>query len=106
MIVSPVVALGQTGDRDAEDRVQQSEVEAAQQAQLRIGELQVNLDGLTDGGDDRPVDEIEGVGGEQQPQHRGLVTVRVKRPIAAGRTRVGHTESLPSNICSNCLKGL
>jgi hypothetical protein len=49
--------------------------------------------GLADGGDDRPVDEVEGVGGEQQPEHRGLVAVGIKRFGPAGRKRVSHPDS-------------
>jgi hypothetical protein len=89
----PVPALGHAGDRDAQQGVEEGEIEAAQQAQLGVGQLEVDLDGLADGGDDRPVDEVEGVGGEQQPQHRGLVAVRIQRLCPAGRNRVSHPDS-------------
>ena len=43
----------------AQQGVEQGEIEPAQQAQLGVGDLQVDLDRLADGGDDRAVDEVE-----------------------------------------------
>ena len=71
--------LGQPGDRDTQHRIEQGEIEPAQQAQLGVGNLQVDLDGLADSRDDRPVDEIQRVGHHQQEQHEALVILAVER---------------------------
>ena len=85
----PVEALGRPGDGDSQQRVEDRERQAAQQAQLGVGQLQVDLDRLADGGDDRAVDEVEGVGQHQQAQHRALVAVGEDRPAAGGRAGLG-----------------
>ena len=86
--VDPAKPLGEARDGDAQQRVEQGEIEPAQQAQLGVGDLQVDFDRLADGGDDRPVDEVEGVGADQQGQNESLVALR-RRPAWQGPSRRG-----------------
>ena len=85
--VHPAAPLGEAGDGDAERRIEQGEGQPTQQAELGVGELQVDLDRLTDGRDDRAVDEVEGVGQDQQPDDCGLVAFRIARLLRRGRRR-------------------
>lgn len=58
--------LRQPRDRDAEDGVEEGEREAAEQAELGVVDLHVDLDRLAKRADDRPVDEVGGVDQHQQ----------------------------------------
>ncbi|MGI8839589.1 MAG: hypothetical protein ACR2F8_02200 [Caulobacteraceae bacterium] len=75
MIDTRVPAFGQPGDWNSQQGVEDGEGQAAQQAQLGVGDLQVDLDRLADGGHDGAVDEVEGVGKDQEAQDGGLVAV-------------------------------
>ena len=87
----PVPAFGQPGDGQAQHGVEHGEGEAAEETELGVGELKVDLDGLADGGDDGAVDEVEGVGQHEQAEHQPRVAAR----IARFRRRFAHTLNLP-----------
>ncbi|MNI43260.1 hypothetical protein D3C73_975850 [compost metagenome] len=51
------IAVGQQGDGDAHDGVEQRKRQAVQQAELRVGQLQIVLDRFDHQRQDLPVDE-------------------------------------------------
>ncbi len=68
-------AVGELGERNAEQCVEQGESGAEQQAELRVAEAEIGLERRCQNRDDLPIEEIEGV---DQHQH-GEDIIAVKR---------------------------
>ena len=65
--------LGHSGDGNAQQRIQHPERQAAQQAHLRIGDVQLSFYRLHEDLDDDPIDEAEGGDeGEEKQDPRGV----------------------------------
>jgi hypothetical protein len=64
---APAGLVGQQGERDRQRRIERGEGEAAEHAELGIGEMQACLHRLGEDAEDLPVEEIERV---DQKQHR------------------------------------
>ena len=60
---------------NAEAGVEEREGEPAEQAHLRVVDAELFLDRRGEDADDLPVDEVEGVDDEQEPQHEIAVGV-------------------------------
>ncbi len=77
-----VEALRQPRDRNAADGIERGEGGAGEQAELRVGELQVHLHRLPDDGDQAALRGVAGVDQHQHPEHQAAVARR-----ALGRRR-------------------
>ncbi len=94
----PSPALGDPGDGDGQQRVQQREGQPAEEAELRVGQMQGRLDRLAQRADHLPVDEAEHRDQQEDQQHPGAIAGAAHqsqglRRARAGRHVTGHTAS-------------
>jgi hypothetical protein len=89
--VDAVDAIGNAGDRNAADRVEQHEAEAREQTHHGVAEREFLFDRLDQDVEDGAVEEVEGIDDGQKPEH----------VIAGGRGpggRLGLGDSLRRDI--------
>ena len=60
------VALGQHGQRNGKEGIEKREGETADRPELGVGQFQVGLDRCGEDAEDRPVEEIEDIGQQQE----------------------------------------
>ena len=65
--IDPALLLGDPRNRNAQDRVEQRKGDTAQEANLRVGQVQINLDRLAQRTDDGSVDKVAGIDGDKDP---------------------------------------
>src|SRR6185369_10215021 len=71
--VDAAPTLGEPCDRKPERRVKERERQSAENAEFRIRQFEIDFDRLSDGRDDRAVDEVQRVRHYEQTQHGTLV---------------------------------
>ena len=86
----PRVTIGEIGDGQPHHRIEQREREAVQQAELRVGQVQVALDRLDHQHEDLAVDEREDV--REHADDDDIPFVRIALAGSAGRG-CGHADS-------------
>uniref|UniRef100_A0A0N4ZGW3 LigA n=1 Tax=Parastrongyloides trichosuri TaxID=131310 RepID=A0A0N4ZGW3_PARTI len=79
----PAEAVRQPGDGDRQGRIQQGESQAAQQAELSVAEVELRLQRRGQDADDLPVQEVQHIDEDQDPQH----IVAIARRSGAGVDR-------------------
>ena len=72
--VDPIGAVGEPGDGDAEHGVEQREGETGHQPDLSVVQTEVELDRLSQDGDDLAIEKVEHVNDDQHGQHVGSVS--------------------------------
>ncbi len=72
----PAAGVGQPGQGQSQDGVEQGETDAADQAELHVAELQVLLDGPTEREERRPVDHRNGRDHHRQGQEPDPIGAR------------------------------
>src|SRR3546814_2617066 len=75
-------------DRNAEQRIEDRERRPREQAEFGVGQAEVRLDRLGQDVDDLPVEEIEDIDDQQDPQHRAR--------LRGGARSEEHTSELQS----------
>jgi hypothetical protein len=89
---APRAAVRPARDGDAEERVEQRERQAGEQAQRRVRELELLLDVLLQDREDLPVDEVQHVDEHEQTDHVVAVARRERLRVRGLRlhTRARH----------------
>src|SRR3546814_12344364 len=85
-------------DRNAEQRIEDRERRPREQAEFGVGQAEVRLDRLGQDVDDLPVEEIEDIDDQQDPQHRARLrggAVGGGRPGAHRKSGLFVHSSLP-----------
>jgi hypothetical protein len=70
----PIASIGPPRDRNSHQRVERSERQSAQEAELRIAQLEISFDALQNDAQCHPVEEVRRQDDHQQREQVSLVT--------------------------------